>query len=121
MRAQLFNSRVKQFNNLKKYIMSDTGKILSALVLGAAAGAVLGLLFAPSKGSELRQKIADNTNDIIDELNDKINQGKDMIADLKSKASSKVNDLKDKAEEEMSNVKTTVKQSTSGPGTNYSR
>ncbi len=48
--------------------MSDNGKILGALVLGAAAGAVLGLLFAPSKGSELVGKIKDNAEDLIDDL-----------------------------------------------------
>jgi gas vesicle protein len=94
--------------------MSDTGKVLGALVLGAAAGAVLGLLFAPSKGSELRQKISDSTGDIIDELTEKINEGKHTLAGLKDKASSKVGDIKNKAEEEFGSVKNTVKSSTSG-------
>ena len=37
--------------------MSENGKVLSALLLGAAAGAVLGLLLAPEKGSDTRKKI----------------------------------------------------------------
>ena len=37
--------------------MSDNGKVIGALVLGAAAGAALGILFAPTKGSDLRHKI----------------------------------------------------------------
>lgn len=98
--------------------MSDTGKVLGALVLGVAAGAVLGLLFAPSKGSELRQKISDNAGDIIDELAEKISEGKDMLSDLKGKATSKVDELKSKAEEEFGNVKSSVNQSASNMGRN---
>ncbi len=76
--------------------MKDNSKILGALVLGAAAGAVLGLLFAPSKGSELRTKIKDNAEDLIDELAEKINEGKETIADLKEKAMAKAEEMKEK-------------------------
>ncbi|HEX8515480.1 MAG TPA: YtxH domain-containing protein [Bacteroidia bacterium] len=93
--------------------MSDNGKILGALVLGAAAGAVLGLLFAPSKGSELRQKISDNTGDLIDELTDKIGEGKEMLAGLKEKAMTKADELKGRAEDELSNMKNKAKQTAS--------
>jgi gas vesicle protein len=92
--------------------MSDNGKILGALVLGAAAGAVLGLLFAPSKGSELRQKIKDNAGDLIDELAEKINEGKDMLSGLKDKAMSGAEDLKAKADGELNNMKSRVKHNT---------
>lgn len=81
--------------------MSDNGKILGALVLGAAAGAVLGLLFAPSKGSDLRTKIKDNAEDLIDELTEKIKEGKDTLSGMKDKVKSKMEDVKDKAEDEI--------------------
>lgn len=63
--------------------MTENGKIVSALVLGAAAGAVLGLLFAPSKGSELIQKIKDGASDLIDELNEKAKGNKETLSELK--------------------------------------
>lgn len=90
--------------------MSDNGKVLGALVLGAAAGAVLGLLFAPSKGSELREKIRDNAEDLIGELKDKINEGKETLSELKEKVTSKAEDIKSKAEDEFENVKSKAKQ-----------
>jgi len=90
--------------------MSDNGKILGALVLGAAAGAVLGLLFAPSKGSELRGKIKDNAGDLIDELTDKIKEGKEALSGLKEKAMSKAEDLKTAAEDHVEGYKQKAKQ-----------
>jgi len=92
--------------------MSDNGKILGALLLGAAAGAALGLLFAPSSGEELRKKIKDNSGDLMDELTDKINEGKEMLSGLKDKAMSKADDLKSKAEDGLSSVKDKVRTST---------
>ncbi|MCE9538186.1 MAG: YtxH domain-containing protein [Bacteroidetes bacterium] len=65
--------------------MTTNGKIIGALLVGAAAGAVLGLLFAPSKGSDLRQKIKDSTGDLADELSEKIKEGKEALSGLKDR------------------------------------
>jgi len=100
--------------------MSDNGKVLSALLLGAAAGAVLGLLMAPDKGSNTRKRIQDGAAELIDELTEKIKEGKEAINDLKEKATNTAADLKNKAmskaeqmkadaEEEMNGVKQRVK------------
>jgi gas vesicle protein len=46
----------------------NSGKIVSALLLGAAIGgtigAALGILFAPEKGSELRKKLSASGDDL---------------------------------------------------------
>jgi gas vesicle protein len=49
--------------------MSSTTKIVLGMMAAAAAGAAMGVLFAPEKGSDLRKKIKDNFNEWIDELN----------------------------------------------------
>ena len=66
--------------------MNNTNKILVAVVAGAAAGAILGILFAPDKGSETRKKIADQKNKIADGLKEKFNQYKEKCSDLKEDA-----------------------------------
>ena len=42
----------------------SAGKLLSGLLLGAAAGAVLGILFAPEKGTETRKKLSKKGQDL---------------------------------------------------------
>ena len=48
--------------------MKNSGRILIALGTGVALGAVLGILFAPAKGSETRQKISDTAHDLKDKM-----------------------------------------------------
>ena len=51
---------------------NDTGKIIGALLVGVAIGGVLGVLFAPDKGSETRKKIAAQGGDLSDAMRQKI-------------------------------------------------
>jgi len=51
--------------------MNTTGKVVVSLLAGAAAGAILGILFAPDKGSETRKKIATKTKDMRDDVKEK--------------------------------------------------
>jgi len=49
-------------------------KFLTGLLIGAAAGAVLGILFAPAKGSETRKKLKQKGEDLEEELKEKLNE-----------------------------------------------
>jgi gas vesicle protein len=49
----------------------SSGKLVLGVLGGVAAGALLGVLFAPEKGSTTRKKIANKANDGVDALKDK--------------------------------------------------
>ena len=69
--------------------MSNDSKLLLGLIVGVAAGAVAGLLIAPSSGKETREKIKESAVNFKDDLDKKLN-------DLSSKLDDKtINDIKD--------------------------
>lgn len=79
--------------------MANNGKILAALLMGAAAGATLGVLFAPDKGSETRRKIADRASELGDGLNDSISKGKEVITGLKDRVTGKAEEVKERVQQ----------------------
>jgi len=63
--------------------MKNSSKVLIALGAGIAIGGVLGVLFAPAKGSETRKKFSDTANGLSDKLKNAVNKGKDSILGLR--------------------------------------
>ena len=57
----------------------STGKVITGIVAGVAAGAVLGILFAPDRGSETRRKISQKSTDITDAIKSGFNELGDAI------------------------------------------
>jgi gas vesicle protein len=76
--------------------MNNTGKILTALAAGVAVGALLGVLFAPDKGSETIDKVADESKRLVEEVKDKFRRGKNKFNEMKEDIEQTI---KEKAEE----------------------
>ena len=56
-------------------------KVLIGVVAGMAVGAIVGVLFAPDKGSETRSKIVSKGEDTIHGLKLKVSNLMDMLAE----------------------------------------
>lgn len=61
--------------------MENTGKMLSALLVGAAIGGIVGLLFAPDKGSETRKRLFKRAEELADEAEDKLKETSENLKD----------------------------------------
>jgi len=81
---------------------NGTGKVVGALVIGALAGAALGVLFAPDKGVRTRRNIMDGAKDIADDIKKKMT---DEATALRKKAEDLENMAKEKVEEVFENGK----------------
>jgi len=57
----------------------SSGKVILGVLVGMAAGAVIGVLFAPDKGSETRRKIVEAGEDYADAAKEKFNQMVDSM------------------------------------------
>jgi gas vesicle protein len=55
------------------------GTVLASFVAGAAIGAGLALLYAPKSGSEMRETIADFTEDAVDKIKEYTKEAQEKI------------------------------------------
>lgn len=66
------------------------GKVLLGILAGVAAGAVVGILFAPDEGMKTRKKIVDKSDDYAEGLKNKFDQ---FIGSLNKKYQTTVHDV----------------------------
>ena len=73
--------------------MSSKGKIALALLIGAAAGAALGLLFAPDSGDNTRKKVSDGVSGLGKKITGRgaemTDEAEDLYDDVRSTVKSK--------------------------------
>lgn len=91
----------------------NIGKVAVGVLAGVAVGALIGVLFAPDKGTETRKKIAKKGSDTVEDLkgklddlmcsfNEKIAEAKEEASNLYDKGKSKAEDFKKDARSQMS-------------------
>ena len=92
--------------------MSKIGNTLAALVLGAAIGVGVGILFAPDEGKKTRKRIrkslegvSDNLKDKLTHLNENLKEKKLNVERLLSKSSYKAEEVINALERKLEDLK----------------
>ena len=88
--------------------MSKRSNSALAFLFGAATGAILGILYAPDKGSSTRDKLSflvDKYKKELEELVNSLVEGQDGSSSMaKEKGKKVINDAKEKAEKLLEDV-----------------
>jgi gas vesicle protein len=87
----------------------SSGKVLLGVLAGLAAGALLGVLFAPDKGTVTRKKIIKKSEDYAEGLKAKLDEFIDDINKKGEEVKNEAEKVKSKAE----TIKKDVKSATS--------
>ena len=78
------------------------------LLVGAGLGTIGGLLFAPRKGEETREKLVNDVRDVVeltDELNDSLSDFRESLVELKTTFSTIVPEFKAELESDLEDFK----------------
>jgi gas vesicle protein len=88
--------------------MNSTSKVLLAIIGAAAAGAIIGMLVAPEKGSDLRKKLSDTAGDWSSQLSQLLASGKAQLDNLKQTATNEAENLGEEGIESYNKVRERV-------------
>ncbi len=79
----------------------STGKVVVGVLAGLTAGAILGILFAPDKGSKTRRKIGKKSDDLIDDLKSKFGDLIDSVTEKFASVQEDAENLIEKGKEKV--------------------
>lgn len=81
-----------------------TSNTILGVVSGLAIGAVVGVLFAPDKGSNTRKKIVDKSSDAANELKTQFDKAVNTVAEKYNTLLNKGEAIADKGKKEFNNL-----------------
>jgi len=73
----------------------NSGKVLLGVLAGVAVGGLLGILFAPEKGSTTRKNISKKSGDYADSLKEQFNGFLDSISEKFEEVKEEVSEFAD--------------------------
>jgi gas vesicle protein len=74
--------------------MKITAQVILGFAAAAVAGAAIGMLLAPEKGTDLQAKIKDGAQDWLNQFSSLLNTGRDVAAEIKAKTQQEVQNIK---------------------------
>ena len=81
----------------------SVGKFLAGFTIGAALGAITGILLAPKSGEETREMLSDTAKEVLEKTDEK-------VRDIQDKAETVVSELKKKGDEIMGNIQNFINE-----------
>lgn len=91
---------------------NNSGSVLASLLLGAAAGVALGLLYAPEEGKKTRKKIKEKADDLACQAKDQYAVAVENARKQYEKAKEQYEAVTEKAKEQYGNITSQVKETT---------
>lgn len=70
--------------------MKTSTKFIIGLTVAAAAGAAIGMLLAPEKGSDLQKKLKEEAEDWLSQFSSILQTGKNAISEVKDTAADEI-------------------------------
>ena len=79
--------------------MENNTKIIIAAAAGIAAGAIVGILFAPASGKETRNRIKKAGSQLTENVNETIQKGRKSLTTLREEIKERLESMSDGSED----------------------